>query len=355
MTTHLRRLTAIANGQLGSFSRQQAHAAGISDDQLRRWVESGVLVRIGPHAFRLIGADTTSRGALQALVLDVGEPCWVSGPTAAALFGLDGFVLQPPFHLTVRRDRNVRRIGHFVHSTSDLPLIDRETLDGIPVTSPSRTIIDIAGDVGIDRLTAAVDAAFRDGLSCESLLRRRAAALRVRGRAGIPMLLDVLDGGSDIKGGHSWLEREFLRIVADAGLPRPDTQVVLTRAGDRVVRVDCRFPGTNLVVELLGYRWHRSKMQMAGDAERLNALALDGFAAFQFTYDHVVEQPTMVVATVRAALRSCEGIKQASPDSLTERKVHASSEGIKEASPGSLTRTGTGGALRRWRRARSLR
>ncbi len=77
---------------------------------------------------------------------------------------------------------------------------------------------------------------------------------------------------------------------------------MLTRAADRLVRVDCRFPGTPIVVELLGYRFHRTKQQMARDAERMNALMLDGFTPFQFTYDQVVSEPGAVVATVRLAL-----------------------------------------------------
>ena len=47
-------------------------------------------------------------------------------------------------------------------------------------------------------------------------------------------------------------------MTAAAGLPRPSTQRVLTRAGDKMVRVDCHYPDTNVVVELLGYRFHRS-------------------------------------------------------------------------------------------------
>jgi hypothetical protein len=50
------------------------------------------------------------------------------------------------------------------------------------------------------------------------------------------------------------------------------TQQVLSRAGDHLVRVDCYFPGTNVVVELLGYRYHRTVARMSRDAARLNAL-----------------------------------------------------------------------------------
>ena len=180
----------------------------MSDHQLRRRVQSGFLEQTGPHSFRLPGAATGPAADLRALVLDIGEPCWVSGPTAAALHGFDGFVLRRPFHLSVLRDRNVRRIGAIVHTTADLPSIDRESHDGIPVTSPTRTIIDLARTEPPSRLTAAVDSALRDGLTSDELLHRRINALRARGRFGVPALLDVLGGREITRGGHSWLERE---------------------------------------------------------------------------------------------------------------------------------------------------
>jgi hypothetical protein len=303
MTSDNRRFAAVATGQLGTFSRRQAHAAGISDRQLRGRVQSGFLEQIGAHAFRLIGAEHGLLGDLRAVMLDIGEPCWASGPTASAMHGFDGFNLRRPLHVTVLRDRNVRRLGTVVHTTMYLPPIDRETRDGVAVTSPTRTIIDLAGYETAGRLAAAMDSAFRDGLSSEDLLHRRIAELRGRGRFGIPRLLGVLEGQEITRGGHSWLEREFLRLLAAAGLPKPLCQQILTKAGDRLVRVDCRFPGTNVVVELLGYRFHRTKQMLARDTERLNALVLDGFAPFQFTYEQVVGDVETVIATVRTALR----------------------------------------------------
>ena len=122
------------------------------------------------------------------------------------------------------------------------------------------------------------------------------------GRYGLPTLLDVLAGHEATRGGHSWLERRFLRLLADAGLPRPQTQRVLTRAGDRLVRVDCHFPGTKVVVELLGYRFHRSKAQLSRDAMRMNTLIADGHLPYQFTYAQVVDEPDYVLTTVASAL-----------------------------------------------------
>lgn len=69
-----------------------------------------------------------------------------------------------------------------------------------------------------------------------------------------------------------------------------------------MVRVDCHFPGTNVVVELLGYAWHRSPMQMQEDAERLNRLQLDGFLGMQFTYTDVVTRSLTMLADLTEAL-----------------------------------------------------
>jgi hypothetical protein len=307
MTRAHRRIAADATGQLGAFSREQAHAARLSDDQLRRRVQSGILDQIGPNAFRSAFAPRTELGDLTALVLDVGEPVWVTGPTAAALHGFDGYRLKKPFHLTLERGRNVRRIGVIIHTTTELPLIDRAHAGGLPVTSAARTIIELTRTESPGALARSLDSALRDGLMSENLLHRRICALRGRGRYGVPRLLDVLAGNEVTRGGHSWLERHFLRLLSDAGLPRPETQEVLTRAGDRLVRVDCRFPGTNVVVELLGYRFHSSRGQLARDVQRLNALIADGFAPYQFTYEQAVTDGAYVVATVRTALAGCSG------------------------------------------------
>ena len=67
---------------------------------------------------------------------------------------------------------------------------------------------------------------------------------------------------------------------------------------NKLIRVDCRFPDTNVIVELLGYEHHRTPMQMENDAERLNQLQLHGFVAMQFTYQHVVTKAAVMTETL---------------------------------------------------------
>ncbi len=239
---------------------------------------------------------------LAALITDIGPDCWAYGPTAAALERFDGFRLHPPFHIVTLRDRNVRRIGHVIHTAFDLPNLDRESAYGLPVTSPTRTLIDLAKSTSREKLTIALDGALRDGLVAEDFLLRRISNLRRSGRYGIPDLLAVIEGSEITRGAHSWLEREFLRLVAAAGLPRPVAQQVLGRRGTSLIRVDFRFRDTPVVVEVLGYRWHRTRTQMVIDVQRLNRLVLDGFIPIQFTYDEIVGGPDDVMRTVREAI-----------------------------------------------------
>jgi len=168
-------------------------------------------------------------------------------------------------------------------------------------------MIDLARVESAERLRFAYDSGLRDGRLNESLLHRRVVALRSSGRHGIPRLLEAIEGSEIVSGAHSWLERAFLRLIADAQLPRPDTQVVLSRAQDRLVRVDFRFPTTEVVVEVLGYRYHRTPDQLRRDTARMNALLTDGYRPYQLTYDQIVDQPESVIAEVRSALYSPPG------------------------------------------------
>jgi Transcriptional regulator, AbiEi antitoxin len=304
MPGDFRHLADTATGQHGAITASQIVAAGITSSGLRRRVQSGVLVRIGSHTYRSPFAAKSALDDLAALVLDCGVSTFASGPSAAALHGFDGFRLKSPFHVTVVRGRNVQRAHHHIHTTLTLPLIDRATVNEIPAMSATRTLIDIARFVTASQLTTALDSALRDGLTSEDVLHRRIVALRSSGRYGIPKLLAVIEGSEITRGAHSWLERRFLRLCQEAGLPPPHTQQILSRAEDRIVRVDCRFPGTPVVVELLGYRWHRTKDQLARDVARMNALILDGFAPMQFTYVQVTAESAWVIDQVRSALHT---------------------------------------------------
>lgn len=264
---------------------------------LRSRVQSGIRIE-GTQTLRFL----RNLEQLHELITSIGPPCWAAGPTAGALLGLDGFTLRPPFHVAVPNGRDVRRTPHFVHRLRSLDRLDTATALDVPCLSATRLLVELAATEGPRRLTAALDSALRDGLTSEDFLHRRLVALRRRGRAGVTRLLQVLAGSELSRGGHSYLERAFLELLGELGFPRPATQQVLAKRRRKLVRVDCRFPGTNVVVELLGYQFHRTPMQMHEDAERVNRLQLDGFVVMQFTYTHVVTRSPIIRENLTEAL-----------------------------------------------------
>ncbi len=235
---------------------------------------------------------------LRAVIASIGPPCWAYGTTASALLGFDGFELSKPFHLVVPLHRAPHRIDLVVHRMKTYNQLDLDTVHEIPCLSATRALIEIARTETAERLTAALDSAVRDGLTTDDFLHRRMMELRTRGRPGVDKLLAVMAGAELSKGGHSWLERRFLELIDELGLPRPITQQVVATRRSKLIRVDCRFPDTNVIVELLGYEHHRTPMQMQDDSERLNRLQLDGFAAMQFTYSDVVSRSQLMVETL---------------------------------------------------------
>ncbi|HET8975316.1 MAG TPA: DUF559 domain-containing protein [Solirubrobacterales bacterium] len=236
-----------------------------------------------------------------AAVLSCGPGALLSHGSAGLLWGIrpQGRGRCAPIDISATREAGRRRQGIRIHRPSLLLLEDHAVCDRIPVTSPARTLIDLATRLQPDRLEAAVNEADRRDLVNPECLR---AALdrhpRVRGVAALRRLLDrrtfVLT--------DSALERRFLPLVRRAGLPRPETGVRLNG-----YKVDFHWPGLGLVVETDGLRYHRTPAQQARDRVRNHAHARAGLTSLRFTHAQVRHEPEGVVATLRAVARRLSG------------------------------------------------
>jgi very-short-patch-repair endonuclease len=304
MTEAVRRLKAATSGQHGAVRSDQVHDAGVPDHVFRGWVKSGLLESVGTRTYRSSFAPASRVGDLAAILADLRPKAWVSHRTGAALQGFDGITLGDRFDVTMLRGDLARRPSLRVHTTDSLPASDCALIDGIPIVGPVRTIIDLARSNSPKRLTALIDGALRDRLITEDQLIERIGQLRTQGRYGIPKLLEVIGGSEPSRGGHSWLERRYLELNAAHGLPMPRTQVVVGSANNSPIRVDFRYADGPVVVEVLGYHWHRTRAQLSRDTERLNRMISDGLKPYQFTFDQLACAPDQVMATVRAALSS---------------------------------------------------
>ena len=130
--------------QHGLISRRQLRALSAVGEELRHRLATGMLQRISPSVFRIGGSPDTQAQRALAAVLDVGEHAVLSHASAAAWWQLPGFGLAPE-HTTRLRGGRVRP-SHLstVHQPLSLTSDHVTTLHAVPVTTPARTIFDLA-------------------------------------------------------------------------------------------------------------------------------------------------------------------------------------------------------------------
>jgi len=163
----------------------------------------------------------------------------------------------------------------------------------------TRTVLDLAAAGASEhRLAQAIDSAVRMRKSAVVVLERRLAALRGSGRAGVRRLDRLLLDS----GGESVLERTFLRLIRENGLPRPKTQCRIPQGPRQVARVDVIYEDARLVIEVTGRLGHSTPSERAKDAQRRNELQDLDFAVYEYTWGDVITRPRWVVATLRERL-----------------------------------------------------
>ena len=265
-----RRLVALATAQRQVFTRAQARELGLGDTDLLRRVASGRFVVHGPHTLHFAGAALDWRGQLLGRPSRSGARCGGVGPVigrAPRAGRLPGGSARIPGHRGPRgtglRSDPSDRPGPWVRSTwSASATCGSPRAHGRSSSSPAGSSERELGN--------AVDSACRLGLTAPAALQQRLDRLGRRGRTGVGALRRVMESA----GVQSWLERQFLRLVIEAGLPRPMTQRVYRRGGVHIARVDFDFEPWPVIGEVGGRRGYMSADERRRQEHRRNELQL---------------------------------------------------------------------------------
>jgi hypothetical protein len=186
------RVAEVAARQLGAFTRGQALQAGFSAAQVQRRLAAGIWVRMHPRVYRHAGTPGDRALALTAALLWAGPDAVLSHTTAAALWriGADAPAL---IELLVPCRRGPRASGVVVHRVARLERADVTVRGaGLPVTTPVRTLIDLAAVVTATELAAILDRARARGLVTRRALQARLDDVGTRGRPGTAGLRALL-------------------------------------------------------------------------------------------------------------------------------------------------------------------
>lgn len=250
-----------------------------------------------------VGHKLTSReGRWLAAVLTIGPGAALSHQSAAALWGIRG-TARARIDVTVPRVHRSRAAIH-VHQATLAP-DEFTTTRSIPVTTPARTLLDLAAVVGPEVLERAINEAevlrLTSPQSLEHLVDRH------RGRPGIPAITRILDAGfigSTIT--RNEMEDRLLALVDEAGLPRPEVNAQL-EIDATWIEPDFMWRSARLIVELDGFETHGTRAVFESDRARDRALHVAGWRVVRVTWRQLTESPEAVMSEVSALLSEPRG------------------------------------------------
>jgi len=298
MNERFRRVLRIASTQHSVISSEQLTNIGVSASLRHQWVVDGALEKVGARAFSIGGSTADWHQTLMGGWLNLEGYGAIGGRSAGRLHRLDSFSSDAKEYLVPREHRWLTAPG-VVRSTS-LPFQpgDLVTIDGMRCLSVERLIVEAATfGFSESELADAIDSGMRLRLVSETRLRARIlAGSPAKGRKRLELVRALVDTG-----GESRLEREFLGLLRQGGIVRPETQRVFKDGGRTLARVDFFF-GDHIVVEVAGHTTHSSRSHVQVDAERRTELTLRGLAVLTFTYDDVFKRPAWVLGRLRHAL-----------------------------------------------------
>lgn len=289
-------LSWLASRQHGVVTSRQLLDAGFTRRQIERRRASGGLIPVHRGVY-LVGHRAVAPLAFEAAAIlactgaGQARPAALSGRTAGRLFGLPA-PASDVIHVTVVGHTRRSLRGVSIHSINLAPSEVRR-YEGLPVTSPSLTILDLGGDEEAD-LAAALNEARVEQLVADHELR--ATLERHPSRKGARRLRRLLTAERGPRITRSEAERRALALMRRHGL-EPETDVPIGPW-----RVDFLFRAEGVVVEVDGYRYHSTPDRFVRDRRRAADLAARGLLTLSLTWNDLGAEGDAAMARLVAAL-----------------------------------------------------
>jgi very-short-patch-repair endonuclease len=285
-----RGIAALAARQHGVIRHDQLKQLGLDKSAIRRRVRAGHLHRVHRGVYAVGHTRLTTSGRFLSAVFAYGDRAVLSHRSAAVLWRLcprGGARIEVTVPSAGAR---ARRAGLIVHRAA-VQETEITASEGIPVTTPVRTLIDLADSCSRRELERAIDEAFYLGLSLTSLRP-------LQGRRGAGLLAAVLDehmaGTTRTK---SDFEELLLALCRKHGLPQPLVNHVVEG-----YQVDFVWPRAKLILEADSWSAHGRRSAFERDRLRDAALQVAGWRVIRITWKRLLREPAAVAAQLARLL-----------------------------------------------------
>lgn len=284
-----------AAAQHGVVTRAQLRSAGLSDSQVSYRVRTKRLHRIHRGVYAVGHRRLALEGRRMAALLACGQNAVMSHRTAGDAWDIRRSASGRIDVTVPARARRLPPPPVTLHRSDLRHGAETTTCGGIPVTTPARTLLDLAAVLPRSSLERAMERA--ETLRLFDLTSVQAVLLAHPRRAGSRALAAILESWSPAALTRSELEERFLVLCARAAIPRP---LVNVRVGP--YEVDFLWRRERVVVETDGHAHHGTRAAFERDRARDAALQAAGYRVIRFTYRQVTREPGVVARVLRSVL-----------------------------------------------------
>ncbi len=302
---HMIKISELAAKQYGTISREQLVAVGEDSNAIDRAIESGLLVRQHAGAYLLAGARPCRESRYWAALHFAGGGAVLSHLSAAWHWRLEGLGKQipavidvsVPWERRVRRQRTIR-----IHRTRSLVLTkDFATLAGIPVTSISRTLVDLCELLNAGDLEHAYDCVVRRYPQNRNAVIEALFRLRL-GRPHLDKLATIANR-KEHGCTQSWLENETRQVLRAANIPLPRPQHPLHDKYGRLIGIfDFAWPETRVVLAVDSWEFHKDRDVWEKDHRQQGQLSAIRWLRIPVTYRRLMFERAAFLSDLRDTL-----------------------------------------------------
>jgi hypothetical protein len=290
----------LAGRQHGVISRDQLDGLGFGEAAIDRGLANGRLYPVFRGAFGLGHSGVGWRGRMLAAVLASGEGSVVSHGTAAFLLGI--WEQQPRLIDVIAPVQAGRKIPGVRRRFTPAPLSrDAWSHDAVPCTSPSRTIVDVAGIVGEAPLRRTIEQAAVHRMLNVPEIDAILAGPRRRGSPRLRAILEDWRRYSPRTRVRSRMEAKLLPLLTQYGIPVPECNGELRIGGERF-EIDFLWRRQRLVVETDGGAYHDNPEAEVRDRKRDTVLPAAGYRIWRLRWDDLEQKPTKTMAALTSLL-----------------------------------------------------
>jgi very-short-patch-repair endonuclease len=290
-------ISAITERQRGRVARQQLLAGGATPSAIDRRLRSGTLERVHGSVYGLPQTADIPLATETAALLACGEGAALSHHSAATLWELRPGRARP-VHVTIPIGRSgPTPLGVKLHRSRTITKADVSLLEGLPVTSPARTLLDVAANLPDRDLERLLD----EALFARRIVTRpqiNALLKRAGGHPGRTRLARVAQAHTDNTQTDSPTTEKLLGLIRASGLPQPRHEVPVLD-----YRLDLFWPELHLAVEVDAYGTHGSPARFESDRRRdARLLTEKGILVIRITKLMIEQRPLEALALVARAI-----------------------------------------------------